>query len=93
MNKGVIQVGTGKATTIQELADIISQLVEAKLKLKIIFDRTQPDGDRGRIVQLARAKNILKWQAEVDIKDGVSKTMSWMTKDRQKSRVLVIIIG
>jgi nucleoside-diphosphate-sugar epimerase len=95
MNKGVIQVGTGKATTIQELAHIISRLAEAKLqiKLNIIFDETQPEGDRGRIANLDRAHNILKWKPKMNIEDGVSKTMSWMTEDRRKPRVLVIIIG
>jgi GDP-D-mannose 3',5'-epimerase len=95
MNKGVIQVGTAKATTIKQLAHIINKLVEAKLqrKINITFDTTQPEGDRGRIAILDRAKSILKWQPKVDIKEGVSATMSWITKNQRKQRVLVIIIG
>ncbi len=95
MNKGVIQVGTAKATTIKDLANIINQLVQAKLqkKMNIVFDATQPDGARGRIANVDRAKSILKWRSKVDIKDGVSATMSWTAKNRGKQRVLVIIIG
>jgi hypothetical protein len=95
MDKGVIQVGTAKATTIKELALIISRLAESKLgkKLNLKFDNTQPEGDRGRIANLDRAKRILKWQSKVNIEDGVSATMSWMEKIRGNQRVLVIIIG
>jgi GDP-D-mannose 3',5'-epimerase len=95
MNKGVIQVGTAKATTIEDLARIIKQLVEAKTqkKMPITFDNTQPEGDRGRIAVLDRAQSILNWQPKVDIREGVSATMSWMTENQAKQRVLVIVIG
>ncbi|CAF0772711.1 unnamed protein product [Adineta steineri] len=95
MNKGVIQVGTGKATTIKELAYIINRMVNSKFqkKMNIIFDNTQPEGDGGRIAILDRAKNILKWKSKVDIEEGVSTTMSWIANNERKQRVLVIIIG
>ncbi|CAF1345374.1 unnamed protein product [Adineta steineri] len=95
MNKGVIQVGTGKATTIKELVYIINQLIERKLqkKMNIIFDSTQSDGDRERISNVNRARNILKWKPKVDIQEGISRTISWIADNERKQRVLVITIG
>ncbi|CAF1370271.1 unnamed protein product [Adineta steineri] len=87
MNKGVIQVSTGNATTIKELAYIINQLVERKFqkKMNIIFDNTQSDGDRERIANFDRARNILKWKPKVDIEEGVSRTMSWIADNERKA--------
>ncbi|CAF1289270.1 unnamed protein product [Adineta steineri] len=95
MNKGVIQVGTGKATTIKELAYIVNQLIESKFQKKrnIIFDNTQPQGDKGPIAILDRAMNILKWKPKVDIQEGISTTMSWIADNERKQRILVITIG
>ncbi|CAF4153388.1 unnamed protein product [Adineta steineri] len=95
MNKGVIQVGTGKATTIKELAYIVNQLVErqSQKKMNIIFDNTQSEGDRERIDNFDRARNILKWKPKVDIQEGISTTMSWIADNERKQRVLVITIG
>jgi nucleoside-diphosphate-sugar epimerase len=95
MNKDVIQIGSAKMTTIKELAQIVSQLVEVKLqkKINLTFDNTQSQGDSGHIANLDRAKSILKWQPKTDIKEGISATISWITKNREKQRVLVIVIG
>lgn len=95
MNRGVIQVGSGKATTIQELVTLIARLAETKWqkKLKVTYDISKPEGDKGRIANLDRAKTILKWQPNMNLEEGISESMSWMRNNIQKQRVLVIIIG
>ncbi|CAF3349120.1 unnamed protein product [Rotaria sp. Silwood1] len=95
MNKGVIQIGSGKVTTINKVASIVNMLAEAKFqsKMDIVFDNLQPEDDKGKIAVLHRASNILGWKPTVRIEDGISETMSWMKEHQEKTRVLVIIIG
>jgi GDP-D-mannose 3',5'-epimerase len=95
MNQGVIQIGSGEATTIKQLADTIAGVVGLAMKktIKVQYDTSMPEGDRGRIAVLNRAKSILGWQPRVSIQQGLSTTFEWMLKKQNRSRVLVVING
>jgi nucleoside-diphosphate-sugar epimerase len=95
MNQGVIQIGSGKATTIKELAETIADVVGKAMKktIQVQFDTSMPEGDRGRIAVLDRAKSILDWEPRVSLQQGLSTTFEWMLKQQNRSRVLVVVNG
>ena len=76
MNKGLIQIGSEKATTLRELSENIVKISKKSIKIK--FDISKPEGDRGRIGDCGRAKEILKWHPKVDINSGLEKTYKWI---------------
>jgi nucleoside-diphosphate-sugar epimerase len=96
MDQGVIQVGYAKAVTIADLASIIAKKVGERnngVTPPIVFDKTKPEGDRGRIAINDRARDILHWHPATNIETGVDATMTWMSSRASEPRVLVILIG
>jgi GDP-D-mannose 3', 5'-epimerase len=80
MNKGVIQIGTGEATTIVDLANILLKVSKSysDKEIKIEFDTTKLEGDFGRLSINKKANELLKWYPNVSINDGLKKTFKWI---------------
>jgi nucleoside-diphosphate-sugar epimerase len=75
-NKGAIQLGTGKATSIKDIAENIKKI--SGKEIKINFDISKPEGDRGRVADYSKAREILGWEPKIDIKIGLEKTFNWV---------------
>jgi GDP-L-fucose synthase len=73
----IINIGTGQATSITELADIIKEVVG--FKGRILYDRTKPDGMPQRLLDIRKIKS-LGWHAETKLKDGIARTYNWFKK-------------
>jgi len=69
-----INVGTGKDTTIREMAETMKQVVGYEGKLT--FDTTKPDGAPRKLIDVTRLKRM-GWEYGVDLKDGLTKTYNW----------------
>jgi len=78
MNQGLIQVGSEKPTTIRAASELIAEISHKPIEIR--FDLTKPEGDRGRIAICDRARSILGWKPEVDIRDGLQWTYDWIAK-------------
>lgn len=76
LNKGLIQIGSEKATNIKTLAKMIIDI--SGKKSPIVFDVSKPEGDRGRIAICDRAKEILKWVPVMELKAGLERTYKWI---------------
>ena len=95
MSKGVIQIGSGHATTVEELASVIADVAGAAsgTNIPVKFDLSMPEGDQGRIAVLDRARDILGWQSKVRLEDGLRITFKWMQKFSEQRNVLVVVSG
>src|SRR5919197_432857 len=76
LNKGPIQIGTDKKTTIEEIADTVIS-ISGKNNIVKEHDLTKPVGDMGRAADCTLAANILKWQPRVSMEEGLSRTYEW----------------
>ena len=65
-----INVGFGSDVTIKELAQTISEVIG--YQGSIGFDPTKPDGTPRKLMDSGRL-NSLGWQAQVNLKDGLTK--------------------
>ena len=81
MNKGLIQIGSERAITLKEAAESIVKI--SGKPIKISFDPSQPEGDRGRIAICDRAKEILGWKAKVDFNSGIERTYRWIQREME----------
>jgi len=83
MNKGVIQIGTGKATKISDLANILLEINEyySDRKIKLEFDTTKLEGDFGRLSINKKSEELLGWYPKVNICDGLEKTFKWIFRN------------
>jgi GDP-L-fucose synthase len=73
-NNEIINIGTGQAVSISELANLIKKIVGFEGNL--IFDSTKPEGTPGKVMDVSRI-NTLGWSAKVTLEDGIRKTLAW----------------
>jgi len=90
MNKGVIQIGSGDATTIKELCNKLLLLNNKYLKknIKLKFDPTKLEGDFGRLSINDKAKNILNWNISTKIDTGLENTFVWMLNNIEHKYII-----
>lgn len=70
----IINIGVGKDLTINELAALVSEVVD--YKGEIMRDLAKPDGPSQKLLDLTRI-NQLGWQAKTDILSGIELTYNW----------------
>jgi len=76
-----INLGSGRGYSIKELAEIIVN--NLKNKPKIEWDTSKLSGDKKRLMDISRAKEILGWQPQISLQEGVRKTMEWYKKNKE----------
>lgn len=73
-----INIGTDRVVSINEMVDII-----ANISHKLIFtdyEPNQPQGVRGRNADITKAKEILNWQPQISLEEGLTKLYQWIEK-------------
>jgi len=79
----VVNVGSGKATSIATLAEKIVHISGKNIKIE--YDISKPVGPLSRTAEISHAKSILGWQPAVSLDEGLLRTYRWLEK-RQVSR-------
>ena len=83
MNKktreNLINIGTGKDLTIKEYAEFI--IKRLKLKLKIKFDKSYPDGTPKKVLDISLAKKY-GWVAKTNLQKGFDETYKDFLKNK-----------
>lgn len=72
---GPINLGNPREFTILELAKLIIRLTA--IKDRIVFKPLPQDDPHKRKPDITKAKKILKWQPEIELEDGLKKTIDW----------------
>jgi GDP-L-fucose synthase len=73
-----INIGYGKSYSVLEILEIIKEIANYNVPYKLI-----PTGPRMipvRKVNIEKAKKILNWEPNIDIKDGIKRTYEWVNK-------------
>lgn len=79
-----VNLGTGAEIKIGALVKQIAQI--AGFKGKIVWDKTKPDGQPRRCLDVTRAQQKLNWSARTDLKAGLTKTIRWFEKNQTNLR-------
>lgn len=75
-----INLGSGRGTTIKEIAEAIIQCVPNPPKME--WDTTKPTGDPIRILSIERAKKLIGFTLKTELKEGIQKTIDWYLNNR-----------
>lgn len=75
-----IQLGTGRAVSIQEIFDLAQQVTGARATVKTDERRLRPDPSEVLVLLSApdRARDRLGWEPKVDLEDGLRRTAEWL---------------
>jgi GDP-L-fucose synthase len=68
-----VNIGTGLETSIRDLAGTISEL--AGFEGKTAWDDSRPDGQPKRYLDVARARELIGFEAETPLADGLKRTI------------------
>lgn len=71
----IVNVGTGSEVSILQLVHIIKDAVGFQGEL--IFDTSKPDGTPRKLLNVDRI-HALGWHHQVDLKEGIEKTLAWL---------------
>jgi len=77
-----VNLGSGRETPIRELVETIAEIVG--YKGKIVWDATKPDGQPRRLLDTARARKELSFEAKTSLKEGLRKTIEWYKHNPQE---------
>jgi len=74
-NPEPVNIGTGVETSIAELARSVADACGYQGDL--VFDDTKPDGQPRKTLDLERLNSGLDWRAQVDLAEGLARTVTW----------------
>jgi GDP-L-fucose synthase len=79
-----LNLGTGEEITIKALADMIA--AEVGYQGRISWDRTKPNGQPRRCLDVSRIQQSIGFQARHVLRDGLKKTIAWYRSHRDALR-------
>jgi GDP-L-fucose synthase len=68
-----VNVGTGRETRVRDLAETIRDL--SGFEGKIVWDTSRPDGQPSRYLDVSRARELMGFEAEVELEEGLRRTV------------------
>ena len=75
-----VNLGAANETLIKELVEIVAE--ETNFQGRIVWDDTKPDGQPRRSVDASRAREEFGFEARVDLRDGLRRTIEWFEANR-----------
>lgn len=76
-----VNLGSGFEITVKDLVSTIARLT--RFKGKILWDRTKPDGQPRRLLDVSRARKEFGFKARMKFEQGLRKTIDWYLKNNR----------
>lgn len=75
----VFNVGSGREITIRELADAVARTVGVASEIEFV-DRRDIDNVQRRVLNIEKARRMLRWVPKLDLDRGLELTYEWMQR-------------
>lgn len=79
-----VNLGTGVEITIRELAQVIA--AEVGFTGEIVWDKTKPNGQPRRCLDVSQAKRLFGFEATHELRDGIRSTVAWYERRSESQR-------
>jgi dTDP-glucose 4,6-dehydratase len=85
----VINVGTGRETSIDEVARLIGTLLGRPLEITLDGARVRPAQSEVRrlVADAGKARRLLGWEARVPLEEGLQRTIKWIGESLSRYKV------
>ena len=70
-----VNLGSGMEISIKDFIQLICKLMN--FKGEVHWDKTKPDGQPRRMLDVSRAKKEFDFEAKTDFEEGIRKTIQW----------------
>jgi GDP-D-mannose 3',5'-epimerase len=71
-----LNIGQDRLITINQLVDMVAQIAGKTIYRQ--HDLTKPQGVRGRNSDNARCREVLGWEPQVSLEEGMAQTYHWI---------------
>ena len=76
-----MNIGTGRGTSIRELAQTIHQITG--FEGEMVWNTEKPDGQMKKILDISRMRSALDWEPPTRLEEGLSKTIDWYVVNKE----------
>lgn len=70
-----VNIGSGFEISIKDLVELVVKMTG--FKGEVIWDKSQPDGQPKRLLDITRAKKEFDFQANISLEEGLRRTINW----------------
>jgi GDP-L-fucose synthase len=70
-----VNIGTGEEIAIRDLAALVAEVTG--FEGEIVWDRTKPNGQPRRSLDVSRAEQLLGFKAGTPLREGLERTVAW----------------
>jgi GDP-D-mannose 3', 5'-epimerase len=78
-----INLGQDRMISINELVDMVAEVAGKQISKR--YDITKPQGVRGRNSDNTRLREVLGWEPQVSLEDGLARTYGWIALELEKN--------
>ncbi len=86
-----LNLGQDRMVTINQLADLVAEAAGIKITKKHIDG---PQGVRGRNSDNTKLREVLEWEPQISLEDGLRTTYNWIeqqVREKEGAEVKVIL--
>jgi GDP-D-mannose 3',5'-epimerase len=73
-----LNLGQDRMISVNELVEIVAGIADKRIGKR--YDETKPQGVRGRNSDNSRLREVLKWQPQISLEDGLAQTYEWIAE-------------
>ena len=89
-----LNLGSGREISVGDLAQLIAKLVDRPVKVVCEEQRLRPE--KSEVERLLacnkRARDLLDWEPEVGLEEGLTRTIAWMRENQRRYRPGVYVV-
>jgi nucleoside-diphosphate-sugar epimerase len=78
-----LNLGTDRLVTINQLVDIVCSIAGKQLERG--YDLSKPQGVRGRNSDNTRLRQVLQWEPQTSLEEGLGHTYRWIEGELAKA--------
>jgi GDP-L-fucose synthase len=79
-----VNIGTGQEIGIAELVHLIAK--KTGFTGEIVFQPDKPDGQPRRCLDVRRARELLGFEAQTSLSEGLDRTIAWYLQSQRQAR-------
>jgi len=79
-----VNIGNPNEFTIRELAEEVAMICGSQVRIK--YMPLPPDDPRQRKPDITRARELLRWNPTIELREGLGRTVSYFAERRTKNR-------
>lgn len=72
----IFNVGAGQGYSLNQLVDAMRDVIDSKIE--VVYTAGRPEDVPANVLDIKRAGQFLGWQPKVDLRDGLSRTWTWL---------------